>query len=124
MRTQPHLLVLGAVISLAVLALEGCNCPGPDGGTGGGTGAGGGAGGGDGGACTLKPNGATCAADGECCSNRCNPNTKVCDTGAGTCKPLGAECISNVECCGGKTCAGADGGARRCRAVTCARRYA
>src|SRR5688500_18848007 len=90
------------------LFLAACNCStpvDPDGGSGGGSATGGGAatgggsatGGGngsDGGVCTLKANGVSCAGDGECCSSRCNPTSRVCDTGAGLCQALGDTCIS------------------------------
>lgn len=68
----------------------------------------------DGGICTLRANGAACAIDTECCSNRCDPTLLVCVTGAGVCFGLGERCTANSQCCAGRTCAPDPGGVRRC----------
>ncbi|MFZ5470201.1 MAG: hypothetical protein ACOZIN_12270 [Myxococcota bacterium] len=109
---------LCVVLAFSGLALVGCQCGEPppvtDDAGGGAEEDGGGGGGFDGGACTRFPNGASCTANSDCCSDQCDAVTRVCTTGAGTCFGLGATCNANIECCGGKTCAPDATGTKHC----------
>ncbi|HEY2747781.1 MAG TPA: hypothetical protein VGL86_24330 [Polyangia bacterium] len=64
-----------------------------------------------GGAGGCSTGGATCAVDGDCCSNVCDPTMHVCALGA--CQAAGSSCANNGDCCT-LNCTGGSCGSAQC----------